>query len=97
MFSASSHAVVLRALLATTEVMTDRLVARAAEVNHQACANTLARMTALGIATRHIAGLAQLFHLSRGSPLVYDLLAPLFSCERPFMRKFLHVRTSRYR
>ena len=97
MFAASSHVPVLRALLATTEGMIGRHVARAAEVNHQTCANRLARLTALGIVTRHIAGRAQMFHLNRGSPLVHDLLVPLFSCEQHFMQEFLHVRTPRKR
>ena len=97
MFAASSHVPVLRALFATTEGMTGRHVARAAEVNHQTCANRLARLTALGIVTRPIAGRAQLFHLNRGSPLVHDLLVPLFSCEQHFMQEFLHVRTPRKR
>ena len=97
MFAASSHVPVLRALLATPEGMIGRHVARAAEVNHQTCANRLARLTALGIVTRHIAGRAQMFHLNRGSPLVHDLLVPLFSCEQHFMQEFLHVRTPRKR
>jgi hypothetical protein len=96
-FAASRRVPLLRALFATTEGMIGRHVARAAEVNHQTCANRLARLTALGIVTRHIADLAQLFHLNRGSPLVHDLLVPLFNQEQHFMQEFLHVRTPRKR
>jgi hypothetical protein len=97
MSAASSRVPVLRALLATTEGMTGRHVARAAEINHQTCANTLARLSALGIVARQIAGRAQLFHLNRDSPLVHDLLVPLFNRDQHFMQQFLQVRTPRNR
>lgn len=81
-FSAPSHVAVLRALRDSREGMSGRAVARAAGVNHQACAAGLKRLESLGIIQRQGAGKTQLVRLNFNHFLVKEALLPLLRRER---------------
>jgi predicted nucleotidyltransferase len=73
---------VLRALQDSKEGMSGRAVARAANINHQACANAIRNLEMLGILHRQGAGQSQLVKLNRDNTVVQELLIPLLKKER---------------
>ena len=85
LFSVRSHIAILRALQNTKEGMSARGVARAAGVNHQACAVALRKLEQLGAVSRMGSGRTQLLRLNRESHLVSDLILPLLRKERQWI------------
>lgn len=83
-FSAPSHAPLLRALKDSAEGMSGRAAARAAGLNHQACKQALDRLEALGVVRRRGSGRTQLLSLDFDNALVRGALLPLFRAEKEF-------------
>lgn len=84
-FAAPSHVAVLRALKDCREGMSGRAVARAAGVNHQACALALRRLELLGVVGRQGSGRTQLLRLNFDHYLVSEAILPMFARERALL------------
>lgn len=80
-FSAPGHVAILRVLSRSAEPASGRQVARDAGINHQACAEGLRRLEALGLVHREVQGRAHAFTLNAGHPIVDDLIKPLYRQE----------------
>ena len=81
-FSAPTHTMVLRALMEFPHGLSGRALARAARVNHQACALAVRRLEALGVVRRQGEGRTRLVTLDHRSHLVHDLLLHAFRKEK---------------
>lgn len=80
--SAPSHIAILRALKDVKEGLSGREVARRAGINHQTCAEALARLESRGIVTRIGSGYTQLFRLNRENNLFQTVIGPMLKAER---------------
>lgn len=89
LFSRRSHLAILRALQDGREGMSGRAIARAAGVNHQACALALRDLESLGLLQRQGGGHTQLIRLNFESYLVQEMVLPLLRKERELLA---HVR-----
>jgi hypothetical protein len=81
-FSAPSHSPILRALMEYTQGLSGRALARAAGVNHQACALAVKRLEALGIVRRQGEGRTRLVSFDPRSQLVHEILLHAFRKEK---------------
>lgn len=90
-FAARSQVAVLRVLLDSAQGLTGREIARQAEMNHQACLQSLTRLEKLGLVRRQRGGSTHLFAMNREHELVAKGILPLLRVERDFGRQIIRM------